>query len=313
MFDVAGRVWATDLVEAAGLDAGLLPRVARSMEIIGYMTAGAAAATGLTQGTPVVAGGGDGACATAGSGAGPGEAYLYLGGTSWIGLNAGAPIADDRLSHYCSLDYRITAFGTVQSAGSSLEWFAAALGGAGFADLDALAAAVPPGARDLFFLPYLQGERAPLWDADARAVFFGLATHHGKAELFRAVVEGVSYALASICDVFAENGAPLPTLRLLGGGAKSGLWRTILAGVTGRRLRVLSDVSSATSLGAAMAAGVGVGLFSSLADASAKLVTIAEEHKPDPDLVAAYAPRAAFFKTLYPALAERFAALRGMV
>ena len=109
-------------------------------------------------------------------------------------------------------------------------------------------------------------------------------------------------------DVFAENGQPIPSLRLLGGGAKSDLWRMILAGVYGRPLRTVADVSAATSLGAAMAAGVGVGAFASWDDA-ARTVRIAREDTPDPALAAAYAPRVTFFQTLYPALRDRFAAL----
>lgn len=309
-FDVARRVWASALWREAGLDPRLLPAIVPSSQVVGKVTKEAAGATGLTTGTPVVMGGGDGACATMGSGVGPGEAYNYLGGTSWIGLNADAPLYDPRLSNYCGLDERVTVFGTVQAAGSSLEWFAEVIGNpsGSHAALDILARDVPPGARNLFFLPYLQGERAPLWDSNARGVFFGLATHHGQADLYRAVVEGVSFALRSILDVFAENGHALPFLRLLGGGAKSDLWRGILANIYNRRLRTVSDVSAATSLGAAMAAGVGIGLFPAWEDAR-RLTKIAREDAPDPALAAAYAPRAAFFNTLYPALQDRFAAL----
>lgn len=307
-FDVARRVWASDLWQAAGLDPRLLPAIVPSAQIVGKVTPEAASATGLTAGTPVVMGGGDGACATAGSGVAPGEAYNSLGGTSWIGLNADAPLYDPRLSNYCGLDQRVTVFGTVQAAGSSLEWFAGAIGEANPAALDIPARDAPPGARNLFFLPYLQGERAPLWDSDARGVFFGLATHHAQADLYRAVLEGVGFALRSILDVFADNGHALPTLRLLGGGAKSELWRGILANIYNRPLRTVADVSAATSLGAAMVAGVGAGLFASWDDAR-QLVQVAREDDPDPALAAAYAPRAAFFNTLYPALQDRFAAL----
>lgn len=308
-FDVKNRVWATDVWEAAGLPTRLLPTVIPSTQIIGKVTADAARHTGLTAGTPVVTGGGDGACATAGSGVAPNEAYLYLGGTAWIGLNAAAPLPDSRLSAYCNLDdERLTVIGTAQSAGSSLEWCARTFGQAAPGDLDALAATVPPGARNLFFLPYLQGERAPLWDSEARGIFFGLATHHGPPELFRAVLEGVGFALSSILDVFDASGHALPELRLLGGGANSALWRAILGAIFDRRLLTVADVSAATSRGAAMAAGVGVGVFSSWRDARA-CVQIVRDDAPNPALAAAYPPRAAFFRTLYPALAERFAAL----
>lgn len=121
------------------------------------------------------------------------------------------------------------------------------------------------------------------------------------------MLEGVGYALRSMLDVFAENGQPLPSLRVLGGGSKSDLWRTILAGIYDRRLQTVADVGAATSLGAAMAAGVGAGLWSW--DQAARLVRVVREETPDPVLVAAYAPRYAFSQTLYPVLRERFAAL----
>lgn len=308
-FDVGGRTWARDVWHGAGLPLSLLPGVVPSAQVVGSVTDDAAQWTGLPTGIPVVMGGGDGACATAGAGVGVGEAYCYLGGTSWIGLRAPVPLYDLRLSNYCALDDAVTVFGTVQCAGSSVEWLAGLLGHASHADLDILASAVPPGARNLFFLPYLQGERAPLWDADARGVFFGLATHHGRAEVGRATLEGVGFALRSILDVFADNGHALPSLRVLGGGAKSALWRRVLAGIFGRELQTVADVSAATSCGAAMAAGIGVGLYASWNDAYAQ-VGIAHAEAPDSTLVAAYAPRAAFFQSLYPALQERFAALQ---
>jgi xylulokinase len=313
-FDVGRRAWVRELWTEAGLPERLLPKVRPSTQIVGTVTSNAAAQLGLRPGIPVVAGGGDGPCATAGSGVAPGGAYHYVGSSSWIGLNADAPVADDRLSHYCSLDERVTVFGTVQSAGTSLEWFSSVFGHAGesHADLDRAAFAVPPGASDLFFLPYLQGERAPLWDALARGVFFGLTPSHGRAEMYRAVLEGVGYALRSILDVYAENGHPLTTLRQLGGGGKSAVWRSILAAIFEREILSVAGVSSATCLGAAMAAGVGVGIYPSIAEAGRRLTSIEQQTSPDPDLVAAYRPRMAFYRTLYPALRDRFEGLAAL-
>jgi xylulokinase len=312
-FDVRNRKWSPGLWEEAGVPTRLLPTVSPSTQVVGKVTAKAAAETGLKSGVPVVMGGGDGACATAGSGAQTGKAYNYLGGTSWIGLVLDEPLCDDRLSAYCALDERVTVFGTVQAAGSSVEWLAPLLGipGERLSEIDQAASKVPLGAHDLFFLPYLQGERAPIWDAKARGVFFGLSSSHERPHLFRAVIEGVAFALRSILDVFATNGHPLPALRLLGGGAQSRLWQEVLAGVFNRRLRLLQDSSSATSLGAAMAAGVGAGFYNSIAEA-ARRVKIERDLAPDPALAEAYAPRYAFYQSLYPALKDRFAALAGL-
>lgn len=309
-FDVRRRQWVTDLWETAGVPVRLLPEVVPSTRVVGNITAHASGQTGIKAGVPVVMGGGDGACASAGSGVPTGQQYNYLGGTSWIGLVLDAPLVDDRLSAYCALDERVTAFGTVQAAGSSVEWIGRVLGipSAEFADMDSAAEAVGPGAGNLFFLPYLQGERAPLWDDSARGVFFGLASSHTRAHLFRAVIEGVCYALGTIMDVFAQNGHgryPIPSVRVLGGGAQSPLWRSILAAVYQRPLSRVTDSSCATSLGAAMAAGVGVGLFPSIAEA-ARLVAVDDLEEINGPLLAAYAPRYQFFQTLYPALKDCF-------
>ena len=309
-FNVATRRWVPSLWDAAGIRSDLLPRIALSTEVVGRVTAAASSALDLMDGIPVVAGGGDGACASAGSGAASGTAYNYLGGTSWIGLIRDAALFDDRLSNYCCLDERVTIFGTVQAAGSSVEWVSSLFGTEGRdpARLDDEARLIAPGSDRLFFLPYLQGERSPLWDAQARGVFFGLSSHHARAHLFRATLEGVAYALRSIADVFAENGELLPGLRVLGGGAKSALWREILAGVLNRPLSVVEENSGATSLGAAFAAGVGVGVYPSLADAS-NLVATSDAQGPSLELVAPYEQAYAFYRTLYPLFKERFAAL----
>ena len=295
-YRVRERRWATDLWQSVGLPVRLLPNVVSSDTVIGQITPEAAAWTGLTSGIPLVMGGGDGACATAGAGVARGEAYVALGGTSWIGLRLDAPLSDNRLSAYCSLDATVTCFGTVQAAGSAIEWVASLLGNLSPSALDALAFDVPPGARNLFFLPYLQGERAPLWDADARGVFFGLSTYHGPADLYRAALEGVGYALRSIVDVFAERGEPLPSLRLLGGGASSALWQAILASIFQRPTQTVTGSASATSSGAAMAAGVGIGVYPTWDEALAH-VALAPAVRPDPALANTYASRYAFSQT----------------
>jgi len=312
-YDPVRRVWVEDLWSAAGVDIRLLPAVHRSTEVIGRVASGAATATGLAEGIPVVVGGGDGACASAGSGSANGEAYVYLGGTSWVGFVTNTPLRDSRLSSYCCLDERITCFGTVQAAGSSMEWVRGIIGDGSmdFEMLDQMASCVPVGARKLIFLPYLQGERAPIWDDTARGVFFGLATHHGPAELYRAALEGVCFALSSIVKVFGEMGQDIAALRVLGGGAGSSFWMQMLSSILGRPLQPVADISSATSLGAAMAAGVGVGCWASVEQAAA-LVSLDESILPDESQARAYSPLADYFLTLYPAFRDRFAALAAL-
>ncbi|HLK57312.1 MAG TPA: FGGY-family carbohydrate kinase, partial [Chthonomonadaceae bacterium] len=207
-------------------------------------------------------------------------------------------------------------YGTVQTASGSVDWFRNAIGVGEkeegedeFAALERLAASAPPGSRGLFFLPYLQGERSPIWDANARGVYFGLTAAHGRAELVRSVMEGVAYALGSNLAVLEELGLAPARIRVLGGGMRYALWRSIFSAVYNRPLHLLERLSEATSCGAAMAAGVGIGLYPDYATAAIAFDPLGEVEQPDPEASAVYTRGSAFFRTLYPAFAARFAAL----
>jgi|SRR5579871_1811045 len=320
-FAMERGAWAEDLVAAGGFPLRLLPEVRASTAVVGTITSAASAATGLPAGLPVVLGGGDGACATAGAGAvRANDAYHYLGGTSWVAAvtQGYRPDPTQRVSVLCALDpAQYVVYGTVQSAGSSVDWFQSAVGtgehGEGeddFEALERLAAAAPAGSNGLFFLPYLQGERSPIWDANARGVYFGLTQAHGRAELARATMEGVAFALAGNLAALEDLGLAPESVRVLGGGMRYAIWRRIFAAVYNRPLRLMARLSEATSCGAAMAAAVGIGLYPDFAAAAPKFAPLAEEERPDPATAALYARALPFFKALYPALAERFSALR---
>ena len=319
-FDMQSGVWSEEMASAGGIPLRLLPEVRASTTVTGRVTAEAARETGLRVGLPVVLGGGDGACATAGAGAvSAGDAYHYLGGTSWVAAvtEGYRPDPSRRLSVFCALDpSQFVLYGTVQSAGSSLDWFRAAIGIGGtvevadeFAALDELAASAPVGSRGLFFLPYLAGERSPIWDARARGVYFGLTSAHGRAELARATYEGVAYALNGNLAALKDLGLMPDVVRVLGGGMRSPIWRGILAAVYGRPIQLLDRLSEATSCGAAMAAAVGIGLVPDFAAAAVLFAPLGERESPNLNDVAFYARGYAFFQSLYPAMADRFAAL----
>ncbi|NLD42772.1 MAG: xylulokinase [Chloroflexi bacterium] len=269
LFDLAVRAWSGEIADAVDLDLGLLPAARPSATVIGTVTARAAAETGLRPGTPVVIGGGDGACATAGAGVvGPGDAYCYLGSSSWIAYVSREPLFDpaQRTFTFAHLDPAyLFPTGTMQAAGASFDWLERLLRGGGegmlYDALEAGAGDVPPGANGLLFLPYLLGERSPHWNPRARGAFLGLSMSHGRAEMARAVLEGVALNLRLILDAFREQGAPIQALRLIGGGARSAVWRQILADALGLPLLLPTLLVEATSLGAAVAGGVGVGLY----------------------------------------------------
>ena len=310
LFDLQARRWSDEILRAVDLSPELLPPAVPSSTVLGRVTREAAQETGLRAGTPVVIGGGDGACATAGAGVvGLHDAYCYIGSSSWIAYVSPNPLYDpqQRTFTFAHLDPAyLFPTGTMQCAGGSFDWLERLLRGDAderqYAALDAMASQVEPGAGGLLFLPYLIGERSPHWNPRARGSFVGLTMAHGRAEMARAVLEGVALNLRIILDAFRQQGAPIRELRVIGGGARSPLWRQILADVLGLPLLRAQLAVEATSLGAAVAGGVGVGLFESY-DVVHDLVKVDPAEEPRPDSVRRYDELYRLFNDTYGALA----------
>lgn len=314
VFDLEGRHWADGVLDALGLAADLFPDVYPSTAVIGGVTAEAAAATGLLAGTPVVIGGGDGACATVGAGSVQvGDVYTYIGSSAWIALTTRRPIFDPqrRTFTFAHLDPALYfPIGTMQAAGGSYGWLERLLRGEEDEDtlyqtMDVEAATVPAGAGGILFLPYLLGERSPHWNPLARAAFVGLAMPHGRAELSRAVLEGVAFNLRLILDALWAQGVQVEAMRLIGGGAKSALWRQILADVYDLPILLPALTAEATALGAAIAGGVGVGVFPDFSVAP-HLIPALEAERPDPAHSQRYAALYDLFQQVYTVLEPIF-------
>ena len=314
LFDLVERQWATDFLAALDLSSAQLPSLYPSTAIVGEITQAAAAATGLAVGTPVVIGGGDGACAGVGAGVvEPGDAYCYIGSSAWISISTLHPVRDPAQRtftfHHLHPE-RYAPMGTMQAAGGARDWAWRLLAETGL-DLDAAAAAVSPTAEGLLFLPYLLGERSPHWNPLARGAFIGLAMPHSKPQLARAVLEGVALNLRLILDALRSSiGAsepPIQAIRLIGGGGKSHLWPQILADCFALPIHQLSLTSEATSWGAAMVAGVAVGLYDwSLA---AQRVTVTDVINPTPQGIALYNEVTTIYSDAYQALQPIYARL----
>jgi xylulokinase len=320
LLDITSLRWSPEVLEAAGIDAGKLPDIVESTAVAGKVGAEAAAACGLQAGTPVVLGGGDGACATCGAGVVSEEqAYLYLGTSTWMAVASTRPLLDpaQRTFTFCHfLKGLYFPAGTMQAGGGSYQWLRNTLG-----DAEAQAAALagidtyellnlkaeeaPAGCAGLLFLPYLMGERSPLWDPQARACFIGLTMTHGKKHLIRAVLEGVAFNMRLIHEAFREQGVTSSRVRLIGGGARSRLWRSILADVLETPTARLNFIEEATSVGAAIAGGVGVGLFSSIREAD-RLVRETELTPCDPANFPVYRRNYALFRSCYERLRDLF-------
>ncbi len=319
MFDVERGVWAPEVLEVVGLRPDQLPRVLRSVDVAGGLTRAAAEASGLPPGTPVVAGGADNACGAVGAGVvRPGRAHVSIGSSGVIVSFAAAPSRDGggrvhTFNHAVPGAWYV--MGVMLAAGLSLRWVRDHLGQAeravaeltGMDAYDLLtreAATSPPGARGLWFLPYLNGERTPHADPYARGVWFGLSSAHGRADLIRSVLEGVAFGLRDSLEVFREMGIGVSELRAIGGGGKSPLWRRILADVLGVPIARL-NVDEGPAYGAALLAGAGVGIWPNVAEASDAVVTPVETVEPG-EASDGYQARYRIFRSLYAALRDSF-------
>lgn len=283
-YDASRRQWCAEVVEASGAPARLLPEVVPSTTVVGRVSREAAQVTGLPEGLPVVLGAGDGASATMGAGVvEAGDCYTCLGSTAWTACLRAQYQPDPQMRLTTLLPAqpgRWVQYGTVQSAGSAWSWFRSLFGkGMRWERLIAEAQQAPAGSDGVLFLPYLTGERAPIWNPRAQGVFFGLQAHHTRAHLARAVLEGVACALGSILRLLREQGAVAPTVRVVGGAARNPLWMQILADLYGCPVEVPQHAESSTAVGAAVIAGVGVGLF---ADFTVAKRVAAAEHRYEP-------------------------------
>jgi xylulokinase len=312
-YDQAAGTWSDEVLRAARLDRALFPEILESTQIAGALTDAAATALGLHTGVRVVMGGGDGPLAAVGSGVVAPEdgAYVCLGTSSWISFAADAPLHDPGMRTFTFDNVVPSSFvptATMQAGGASVQWIAEALSpdpahpetgrltAEASADVDT---------DDLYFLPYLLGERSPLWDPDARGAFVGLSRHHGRAHLVRAVLEGTAFNLLSCIQAFRASGAVIDRIDAVGGGAQSDVYLSVLADVWGVPVRRRTIVEEANSLGAAVTAAVGLGItdFS----AARALSEVTAEFAPDAGRHAVYAERHARFADAYAALAPWFA------
>jgi xylulokinase len=313
LFDVKERTWSPEILEKLDIDRALLPPTFEGTEITGMINAAAAALTGLKVGTPVVGGGGDQAAGAVGVGAvRPGVVGLVLG-TSGV-VFATTPSAliepEGRLHAFChSVSGRWHFMGVMLSAAGSLRWYRDTLApGVDFDQLLAPAADIPVGSEGLLFLPYLTGERTPHPDPLARGAFVGLTIRHTQAHLTRAVLEGVAFGLRDSFELIKSAGLPgIDQVRVSGGGAKSPLWRQILADVFNAEL-VTVNTTEGAAYGAALLAGVGAGVWPDVDAACDACVKVTGSTAVQPAMVPAYEKAYRAYTKLYPALKPTWSA-----
>lgn len=311
LFNVAKRRWSNEMLNAAGIDERLLPRVFESPEVAGRVSAEGAAATGLREGTPVVAGAGDQAAGAVGMGiVKPGMVSATIGTSGVVFAATAKPLLDPlgRLHTFChAIPNRWHVMGVTQAAGLSLRWFRDRFGARGDDDRDPYerlteeAASAPAGSGGALWAPYLMGERTPHLDPHARAALVGLTAMHTRAHIIRAILEGVAFSLRDTLSIFKDISVPVEKIRLGGGGARSALWRQIQSDVYGQPVELL-EAEEGAAYGAALLAGVGSELWSSVDEACEATVRVRAEIHPNKSDVAVMDHQYAKFRLLYPAL-----------
>jgi len=311
VFDVVRRRWSHEMMDGLGLDRAILPRCYESSEVTGKITAQVAELTGLEAGTPVVGGGGDQASSAVGNGIVEEGIVSCTLGTSGVVFAHMEKVAYDpagRVHTFChAVRDKWHVMGVTQGAGLSLQWFRNRLApGAAYDKLTAEAAQSPAGAQGLFWLPYLMGERTPHLDATARGGWIGLTASHTRADLIRAILEGVSYSQRDCLDIIESLGVAVNSVRASGGGAKSAFWRQLLAGILNKRVVTL-ETQEGSAYGAALLALAGTGAYGSVPEVCRAAIR-------ETDSVSASAADRAFYEkghriyaALYPALRPVYA------
>jgi xylulokinase len=312
LMDLKQRDWSEEVLAGLEIPRAWMPPLFEGTQITGTVTPAAAAATGLQPGTPVMAGGGDQAAQAVGVGAvREGVVALTLGTSGVVfATTSGAFIEPEgRLHAFChSVPGQWHLMGVMLSAAGSLRWYRDTFAAStSYDDLLAPAADVPPGSEGLLFLPYLTGERTPHPDPLARAAFVGLTVRHGMAHCSRAVLEGVAFGLKDSFELMKSAGlAKIEQVRVSGGGARSPLWRQILADVFESEL-VTVNTTEGAAYGAALLAGVGAGHWPDVESACESVVKITGRTVPSEPNITVYRKIYPLYQELYPTLRSTFA------
>ena len=313
LFDVKRRRFSDEMLEVCGVDRNAVPKVFESAEAVGVLSGDAAAVLGLEPGIPVAAGAGDNAAAAVGTGAVVnGRCNISLGtsGTIFIATDEFTDSPGNELHSFCHADGGWHLMGCILSAASCNEWFCDRILGSG--DYRTLEAAIPDellGANDVFFLPYLMGERSPINDTDARGTFTGLRLDTTRAAMELAVLEGVAFAVRDNLEAARRQGVNITQSTLCGGGAKSPLWQRIIANVLNIDI-LIPETEQGPGYGAAMLAMTAAGEYPSVRAASEAICGVRKVIRPEPELARKYEDRYARYREIYPAMKALFKKLK---
>lgn len=304
LFDVVHRRWSTEMCGALSIPTAWLPKVYESVEVTGVISSAASQATGLKAGTPVVGGGGDQASSAIGNGiVQAGIVSCTVGTSGVVFAHTETPAYDSRgrVHTFChAVPGKWHVMGVTQGAGLSLQWFRNQLcAGMSYDAMTNEASQSPRGSQGLYWMPYLMGERTPHLDASCRAAFVGLTAKHQRADMIRAVLEGVSYSLMDCLQIIEEMGTPVKSVRLSGGGAKSAFWRQVFADVFGKQVTTLES-QEGSAYGAALLALAGE--YGSVTEVCANAIRETSKAEADEPSSKFYRKAHQTYQALYPAL-----------
>ena len=300
-FDMRKGCWDEEMCETLGIPRRMLPEIVPCHQIVGKLTVDAAKQMGLREGIPVAAGGLDAACGTLGAGVvSPGQTQEQGGQAGGMSICIDQYAADPRLIlGFHVVPGRWLLQGGTTGGGGALKWLRETMcPELSFAEMSALAETAEPGSGGVTFLPYMAGERSPIWDPKACGVFFGLNFGVTRAQMIRACMEGVAYSLRHNLETAAEAGARAGVLRAMGGSANSRIWTQIKADVTGCGIEVPGS-DTATTLGAAMLAGVGTGVWQGFEEAARQTIRVNRTYEPDPAVKEIYDRGYETYRKLY--------------
>lgn len=307
LFDVKNKRWSREMLEICGLKEEQLAKVFESYQVVGNLTAKAAGELGLSTNVKVVAGGGDQAVGAVGTGTvGEGKCSVSLGtsGVVFISTKDYAVDPNNSLHAFAHADGKYHFMGVMLSAAASFNWFVTnILGTKDFKKEESPITKL--GENNVFFLPYLMGERTPHNNPNARGTFIGMTMDTTRADMVQAVMEGVAFALRDSFEITKKLGVKVDRIRINGGGAKSPLWCKMIANIMNVKVDKINSAEG-PAFGAAILAAVGCGKYSSVEEATNKLIKVISTTEQDPELVAKYDRKYEIFRQLYPTLKDMY-------
>ena len=311
-FDVKNKCWSREMLDICGITEAQLPRIFESFETVGTLKPEIAAELGLNESVKVCAGAGDNAAAAVGTGVvGDNACNISLGtsGTIFISSHSFGVDSNNALHSFAHADGNFHLMGCMLSAASCNKWWMdEIIGTADYAGQQSQITDDMLGRNRIFFLPYLMGERSPVNDTNARGTFIGLSMDNSRTDMTQAVLEGVAFAIRDSLEVAHSLGLDIKTSRICGGGAKSPLWRKIIANVCNLELELIES-EEGPGYGGAILAAVACGEYANVEQAASKLVKITGTVSPGAELVARYEERYQKFRKIYPACKRLFADL----